>query len=121
MSWDYEGPVTGIVLYPHENAEPLRLEFDKDLYIQEYIKTQFAGAPVHIAIIEYLRRIQPCFLTLHVTDEAEYWDTNDSDLLQAHLTQTQKTIGELMTQYSNAKMMVRTSDGRIIDIIHYDE
>ena len=29
---EYTGPTRGILLYPHENAEPLRLEFDRDLF-----------------------------------------------------------------------------------------
>ena len=28
---DYQGPVKGIVLYPHEDCDPFRLEFDRDL------------------------------------------------------------------------------------------
>src|SRR5438270_82975 len=39
---DYEGPVLGIVLFPHEDCEPVRLEFDASLFIQDYTKTQFA-------------------------------------------------------------------------------
>src|SRR5450432_3579635 len=37
--WNYLGSVKGIVLYPSEDCDPMRLEFDRDLYIQEYIKT----------------------------------------------------------------------------------
>jgi hypothetical protein len=29
--WDYVGPTKGIVLYLHEDCEPLRLEFDQEL------------------------------------------------------------------------------------------
>jgi hypothetical protein len=36
--WDYIGPVNGIVIYLHEDCDPVRLEFDRDLYIQEFIK-----------------------------------------------------------------------------------
>jgi hypothetical protein len=43
-NWDYKGPTRGITLYIHEDCDPLRLEFDEDLYIQEFVKTQFAGA-----------------------------------------------------------------------------
>ena len=41
--WEYTGPVKGIVIYSHEDCDPVRLEFDRDLYVQEFIKTQFAG------------------------------------------------------------------------------
>jgi hypothetical protein len=46
--WDYVGPVHGIVLYPHVDCDPVRLEFDRDLYIQEFTKTQFAGVQTHL-------------------------------------------------------------------------
>ncbi len=42
--WDYIGPTKGIVLYLHEDCEPLRLEFDQELCVQEWVKTQFAGS-----------------------------------------------------------------------------
>lgn len=32
-SQNYKEPVRGIIIHPHKNSEPLRLEFDKDLYI----------------------------------------------------------------------------------------
>jgi hypothetical protein len=32
--WDYIGPVNGIVIYLHEDCGPVRLEFDRDLYVQ---------------------------------------------------------------------------------------
>ena len=31
--WDYTGPTKGIILYLHEDCEPVRLEFDRDLYV----------------------------------------------------------------------------------------
>ena len=37
--WDYTGPVKGLEMLPHEACDPFRLEFDNDLYIQEYVKT----------------------------------------------------------------------------------
>jgi hypothetical protein len=119
--WDYKGAVSGIVLHPHPDAEPLRLEFDTDLYVQEYIKTQFAGEDTHVAVIRFLRKIEPLFLNLLVNDEAEYWETNDRGLLRKNLAHCQKAISEAFATYTDAKMMVRSPDGRIVDIIHYDE
>jgi len=49
--WDYKGPTKGIILYIHEDCDPLRLEFDQDLYIQEFVKTQFAGVRTHIQLL----------------------------------------------------------------------
>ena len=72
---DYLGPTKGIVLYLHEDCEPVRLEFDRDLYIQEWVKTQFAGSRTHIRLICLLRDLQGFFETLNVHDEGQYWDT----------------------------------------------
>lgn len=80
--WDYEGPVRGIQIQPHETSEPLFLEFDTDLYIQEYCKTQFAGITTHIEIIQFLREIEPHFEKLTVFDEGDFWDTNDIQVLE---------------------------------------
>src|SRR5882762_10416633 len=66
--WDYVGPVKGVVLYPHENSEPVRLEFDSELYIQEYTKTQFAPIEVHLLLVELLKKIEPYFEQLIVFD-----------------------------------------------------
>jgi hypothetical protein len=72
--WDYVGPTKGILLYLHEDCEPLRLEFDRELYIQERVKTQFAGVNTHIRLIQILRDIGRFFQTLAVNDEGEYWE-----------------------------------------------
>ena len=53
--WDYVGPTKGILLYLHEDCEPLRLEFDRELCVQEWVKTQFAGVDTHIRLVQILR------------------------------------------------------------------
>src|SRR5580700_6946338 len=52
--WNYEGPTKGIGLYLHEDCDPVRLEFDRELYVQEFVKTQFAGVPAHLELIKLL-------------------------------------------------------------------
>src|SRR5882762_7872263 len=68
---DYKGPVKGIVVYLHEDCDPVRLEFDRDLYLQEFTKTQFAGVQIHIDVLKLLKAIQPFFRDLRVEDEGE--------------------------------------------------
>ena len=53
--WNYQGPTKRILIQPDKNSDPLNIEFDTDLYIQEFCKTQFAGPGVHILIIDLLR------------------------------------------------------------------
>jgi len=64
QEWDYVGPVKGIAVYLHEDCDPVRLEFDRDLYVQEFTKTQFAGAEYHLKVINLLKTIQPFFSEL---------------------------------------------------------
>src|SRR5688500_16906681 len=50
--WNYEGPVKGIKILPGHGCEPLWLEFDENLSIQDFCKTPFAAKEIHIKIIE---------------------------------------------------------------------
>lgn len=120
QDWDYEGPTKGIKIQPDPNSDPLWLEFDKDNYIQEFCKTQFAGIDVHLKIIQLLKLIQPHFIELLVTDEGEYWETNDKTKLQhsfdSYFVAAEKAIAE------NPKLNgpFRLDDGRIIDLMEVD-
>jgi len=115
--WDYTGPVKGVRLDLHPDSEPLFLEFDADLYIQDYVKTQFAGADNHALIVDFLRRVEPLFMHLGVFDEAEFWETNDLQLLRENLAQCQLAIEEYAAQHPGCQYKVHTPDGRIIDLI----
>src|SRR5687768_10738168 len=48
--WNYVGLTSGTEIFPDEDCEPLRLKFDTDGYIQEYVKTQFSPLTVHVSI-----------------------------------------------------------------------
>lgn len=72
--WDYCVPIKRLVIYPHEDCDPIRLEFDRDLYIQEFTKTQFAGARIHLKVLELLSVIRPFFSEFSIEDEGEYWE-----------------------------------------------
>jgi len=116
-NWDYCGPVKGIQLFAHDDCDPIRLEFDRDLYIQEYTKTQFAGVTIHLKILDLLVLIQPFFTTFSVNDEGEYWETKDLTILQEHMNRTQKVIENILREDPSAATKVKTSKGRIIDLI----
>ncbi len=118
QEWDYVGPVKGIAVYLHEDCDPVRLEFDRDLYVQEFTKTQFAGAECHLKVINLLKTIQPFFSELKVDDEAEYWDTNDKATLQYHLDTIQKMIEAELKKNPLTRMKVKTPAGKIIDLMN---
>jgi hypothetical protein len=63
-NWNYTGPVKGVAVLLHDDCDPVRFEFDKDLYVQEFTKTQFAGPEYHLKVIDLLRTVQPVFRDL---------------------------------------------------------
>jgi hypothetical protein len=117
QDWNYTGPVKGVALHLHEDCDPVRLEFDKDLYVQEFTKTQFAGAEYHLKVIDLLKAIQPFFCELNVSGEGEYWDTNDRSILQYHLDTIRNIIEAELKENPFARMRVKTPDGKIIDLM----
>jgi hypothetical protein len=116
QDWDYEGSTKGIELLPHQDCEPVRLEFDRDLYIQEYTKTQFAPLDFHIAIVALLRALQPCFATLTVEDEGEYFESEDRAKLAGHVDWCNAAIEKIKPAKPAARAGVKLPGGRILDL-----
>lgn len=77
----YNGPVKGIVVYPHEDSETFSLKFDTDLYMQSFVKTQFAPVHIYMSIVVILQAIQPLFESFTVHDEGGYLDTESEEVL----------------------------------------
>ena len=117
--WDYTGPARGLGIQPHENSEPFRLEFDRDLYVQEYIKTQFAPIEVHVQIVELLNLLKPLFEDLQVFDEGEYFDTGDLALLTRYRTDCSRVFDRCLAKGKHSGP-VRLESGRIVDLIRRD-
>ena len=116
-NWDYQGPVKGIKIQPNENADPLWLEFDGNLYVQDFCKTQFAPLAIHVKIIELFEKIETAFVELSVEDEGEFWHTHDLDLLSKHLDECFEQMEK--AKQTNAKVSgpYRFENGRIYDLI----
>lgn len=53
IPWDYSGPTFGLELWPHPACDPLRFEFDKDYYVQEFVKAQFAGVETTLQLSNF--------------------------------------------------------------------
>jgi len=115
--WDYEGLVKGVVLQPHHNSEPFRLEFDTDLYVQEYTKTQFAPLEIHVSVVELLKEIEPYFEKLEVIDEGEYFETQDQGILKQHLDRCFEVLDGYLEQGDKYEGPVRLPSQRIVDVI----
>ena len=107
----------GIVVYPHEMSEPLYLVFGSKLRTKNFVKTQFAGADVHIALIELLEAVKPLFADLEVDDEGEYWSTHDRARLDQRLAAAASAMGALHAKMPDARGPVKRPDGRIVDLV----
>ena len=113
----YEGPVVGIKLNPHPECEPFTLEFDSELFCQDWTKTQFAGSSIHQKLIELLSELQPLFAVLKVLDESDYWSNRDQAALEESLRRVDEAIEELLREHPNGRYKVREPNGRLIDLI----
>lgn len=116
-NWDYTGPVKGIVIYVHEDCDPVRLEFDRDLYVQEFTKTQFAGVQIHLKVLKLLKAIEPLFRNLTVEDEGEWWETQDTAKLAEHMARVQQVIDEELRKAPSTQVKIKTPSGRIMDLL----
>ena len=115
--WDYIGPVKGVRIKIHDNCDPLIFEFDENLYIQEYIKTQFVGTDVHIIICEYLESISPFFSSFIIIDEGEYFEKKDKSILEKQIDTVDRLIEEKISSDPRLTGPVRSPDGRILDVV----
>jgi hypothetical protein len=115
--WNYEGLTKGIQIQPDENCEPLIFEFDENLYLQEYCKTQFSDISAHILIVDLLRQIEPYFENITVDDEGEYWDTSDINILQEHMDNCFTVIQDTKSEDPTAEGPFKLQSGRIIDLM----
>jgi hypothetical protein len=116
--WRYEGPVKGVKIIPSESCEPLWLEFDQNLVVQDFCKTQFADIEVHIWIIELFDALNQCFENLRIADEGEYWDTRDGNRLRELRDECFELIGSAKEQDRTLSGPFRMEDGRIVDLMH---
>lgn len=114
---DYEGRITGIKILISKTCEPIFIQFGDDLFMQDFVKTQFAGADVHIQIIQMLELMRPHFEKFQVSDEGEYWDTHDRSKLVNHLETVNSMMRDIKKKNPKAKGPVFLKSGRIVDIM----
>ncbi len=113
---DYKGRITGIRIHPGPKCEPINIQFGDDLFMQDFVKTQFAGADVHIEVIALFDELKPHFAKLGIIDESEYWDTRNKEVLEGHISKIDSIIKEMKQSNPSAKGPVFLPSGRIADI-----
>ncbi|QDU96062.1 DUF1444 family protein [Lignipirellula cremea] len=113
----YQGPVSGVAIYPHPDCEPIRLEFDADGYIQQGVKTQFAGPECHIELVALLQEIAPYFERFSVSDEGGYWESLDPEVLRSQFELAQSALTVLAEQDPHGRFHVADEEGRLVDFV----
>jgi hypothetical protein len=112
--------VKGLRIHPHDDSETLRLEFDNELYVQDFIKTQFAPIDVHVQVSQLLHLLNPYFADFKVEDEGEYFETGDLPLLARHRGTVQEVLNDYLSQSGKFHGPVRLDRGRIMDVFGGD-
>jgi hypothetical protein len=117
MNWKYNlrGPknsnFSGISINIHPDCEWLSLVFDnngkivppmelhfgeKGISDYQFIKTQFAGVEIHLAVVNLLKYVQKKYIkNLEVIDESKYWDTGDKTHVLKYLKTVNKGINNI--------------------------
>ncbi|MDB6128268.1 MAG: hypothetical protein JWM35_2164 [Verrucomicrobia bacterium] len=113
---DYHGKVTGVIVQVNDDCEPLAFQFDTNLFLQDEVKTQFAGAAVHIQIVELLETLKPFFKELTVEDEGGYWDDHDKAALESRIDGIGIQIDEQKRKHPEIQTAYRMRNGRIADV-----
>ncbi len=111
------GKVRGVVVLMHEMSEPLYLVFGPSRRIDNFVKTQFAGADVHVHAIELLQAVKPYFATLEVLDEGGYWETKSRAKLEQELMAVQTMMANIQSKRADVRGPVKRPDGRILDLL----
>jgi hypothetical protein len=112
-----DGKLPGFVLYPHNMSEPVWLQFGGDLALRDSVKTQFAGAAVHMEIVRLFDLLKPALASLTINDEGEYWEKRDPALLEMHLAEVKESLRQMKREEPMLYGPIKLPDGRIVDLI----
>ena len=78
---------------------------DKSFYYTVHCKTQFAGADVHIKVVELLRYLSEKYFSIfELYDEAEYWETKNKKTVEEKIQFLDKMIAQFTVKLSNTAM-----------------
>jgi hypothetical protein len=114
--WNAAVQERGVVIQPHEWSEPVELLFDGRVLRPSFVKTQFAGAETHIAVVELFRSLKPLFESLQIEDEADYWDHSDRERLLRQIQETDFISSRIQAEEPGVKGPLLLPGGRIVDL-----
>jgi hypothetical protein len=122
----------GLIIQPHAESESVWLTFNQHGELCFYMplqktgtywenkllftKTQFAPLDIHIAICELLHLIQDrYFPSLQVSDEGEYWETRDPNLLAQNTGKLNAIMDHLETALNDEGDPIADEIRRAVD------
>lgn len=91
--------------------------FDNENPPFAFVKTQFAPADIHIALVKLLRYLGGKYFQLfEVIDEGEYWETGDEELLKEKMAFLSQKMDVVSQALENSHLGVEPGDSEL-DII----
>jgi hypothetical protein len=82
-----------------------------------FVKTQFAGASVHVAVVELFRTLEEHFDRIEVTDEVEYWESSSLPRLAENLRQVESMLRQNRARQPGAIGPLLLPSRRIVDVV----
>jgi hypothetical protein len=78
----YHGPCRGYAIDFHPDSEPVRFYIEPNGCMQQFVRIRHSPVQTHVAIVEMLREVQNLFDDFAVVDDAHYWETGSTAVLE---------------------------------------
>lgn len=104
-----DGRMCGIINF---NVITINNAIDEDLAFSLFTKTQYAGFEIHKQLIVLLDHISTkYFVDFKCSDEGQYWETRDEDLLK----ETFKRFGSFIDSFASSLEMIPPNENENIE------
>jgi hypothetical protein len=89
-----------------ELASPMLWDTHREALTTIFVKTQYAGVDVHMAVIRLLRYLsEKYFDSFECHDEGQYWETNDEAVLRTRFGHYEAALNMLTGAFENMKVL----------------
>jgi len=101
----------------HPKCDPIHIEFNSKLRIDDFVKTQFAPLGVHLIVLKVLEDLRPHFSSLTIEDEGGYLENRSRADLKKNRDAFSKALKKHLKEHPNAQGPVMLPSGRWVDVI----
>lgn len=101
----------------HPKCDPVHIEFDSKLRIDDFVKTQFAPLNVHLVVLKLLEDLRPHFSSLTIEDEGGFLESRSRATLKKNRDASTKAIKRFLKDHPGTQGPVFLPSGRWIDVI----